>query len=64
MSAHEALERVELLNRCQQAIADLLTPGLDLQDQQLDRLAILMDFINQQHQAATEALRNSLLQTP
>lgn len=52
-------DRIDLMQTCLQAVADLVAPRDDLQEKQLDGLAILMDFLLKEQAAALAELVNS-----
>ncbi len=53
----ETLDEIERLNHCLQAVADMMAPEPDLQAAQLDRIAMLMDYLTIQQQQAAARLR-------
>jgi len=51
-----ALDRLDRIATCWQAVSDLVCPGDDaLQERQRDHLAVLLDFLAEEYQAAREA---------
>ena len=56
----DLLDNIETLTFCHQAIADLVAPDADLQKMELDRLALLLDYLNNQQSEAVDALRHAV----
>ncbi len=48
----EALDRMDRIAACWQAVSDLADPDGDLQANQRDHLAVLLDFLADEYQAA------------
>lgn len=62
MSIRDELDRVEDTHRDLHCITDLLTPGLDLNDEGKDRLAMLLGRLLREQEAAVEAIRAAVLE--
>lgn len=52
-----ALDRLDTVGTCIEAVVDLLVPEMDLHAVQRDRFATLLHFLQQEQQAATAAVR-------
>lgn len=52
----EAIDRLDEIQTCYTAIGDLMCSDGDLQEPQRDRIAVLMDFLNREHQKARDNL--------
>lgn len=50
----DAQGEIEEIQTCFLAIADLMSPDGDLQEQQRDHLAVLMDYLNRNYNRAYE----------
>lgn len=55
-----ALDRLETVATSLHAVSDLLTPEPDFKNTSRDRVAVLMDFLVREHEAAQAELRAAL----
>lgn len=58
--AFKALDEAETLSSCLQAVADLLTPDLPLESDQRGNLALLLDLLLRQQNAAIARARSEV----
>ena len=56
----EALDRMDRIATCWQAVSDLVIPDGDaIQARQRDHLAVLLDFLAEEYQAARQRFSNA-----
>lgn len=53
----EAIDRVDTLQICLQAVADLITPRTELQEVHLDGIGVLMAYLLEHQQSALKELQ-------
>ena len=56
----EAIDRMDEISYCWQALGDLMNPEGSLQSQQRDNLAMLIDFLAREYQRAREGYCETL----
>lgn len=59
----EILYELEELQACSEAVSDLLCPEPNLQAQQMDRLSLLLGYLNRQRETLMDRLRAEVLKT-
>lgn len=58
MTSEDALDRMDTIARCHEAIGDLMNPDSDaIQFQQRDHIAILLGFLRDEYIAAREHVK-------
>ena len=57
MTAHDALDRLDEVAACQQALTDLMTPDGDIQAPQRSNIAILMGYLQREQRRAIDQVR-------
>ena len=55
-----ALDRIDQLITCQEAISDLLIPGTDLHTVDRDKLSLLLSFLLVEHRTVRDQLAKAL----
>lgn len=58
--AQAALERLNTLHQCWRAVNDLMIPENDLHQVNRDALAVLLDFLQRESEAATEGFTQAI----
>ncbi|MDG4549881.1 MAG: hypothetical protein P9F19_01520 [Candidatus Contendobacter sp.] len=61
---NQTLYELEELQACFEAVSDLLCPEPNLQAQQMDRLSLLLGYLNRQREALMDQLRAEVLKNP
>lgn len=56
----QALDRMEEIGTCWAAVSELLAPSTSLETVQRDDLAVLLDFLTREYEAARDAFRASI----